>query len=535
MFRGNRLYLIGVAAMMIGLLIASLMLELNTQQRIKDIDFLATAQSRKADVAEYIRLMVDAESGQRGYLLTQDPQYLVPYESGRNRAPLLIDKISNSYLFDGDAPASDVTRGQLQRLRELGSAKMEELAASITMNSTNRREAALELVRTNYGRRTMSALRTVAEQFDEREDAQIGEALERWKGGTFASRAMLAGGTVLNIALLVLVAFLLDRDLRRREATKDAMEQHTHDLEELVQRRTAELSALSSHLQHVAEREKAAIARELHDELGGIMVAAKMDVSWLEKRLATDDPGLTLRWTRLRKLLDDGLNLKRRVVETLRPTLLDNMGLVSAVQWIYQETCGRAGLNVRAVVSRPGDPTQRRSIDRGVSSHSGGDDQHHQARQGIRGRVDDGIDRRQFADPHLRQRRGYRDSTRCAFRPGAREHAASRHQPWRDMEDQRAARRRYVDRNIAAADAYRGASSGDRLKRRTMVQPTRFERRSVSLESRLCDSQNLISRSASPFVMPYASWTSPSKISLRPSMMSRLSCSALPEGAQVTD
>jgi signal transduction histidine kinase len=344
MFRGNRLYLFGVVAMIVALLIASLMLELNTQARIKDIGFLNTAQARKSDVAEYLRLLVDAETSQRGFLLTQDPRYLEPYEEARLNSPIVLERISNSYLFDQDAPASDVTRERLRQLRELGNAKMEELAASITLNTTNRHEAALELVRTNYGRRTMQSLRAVAAQFDEAEDRRIAEAVEHWQSGTFVSRAMLAGGTLLNLALLILVALLLDRDLKRREAVTDAAVRHTQELEEIVQRRTTELSALSSHLQRVAEREKAAMARELHDELGGIMVAAKMDVSWLEKRLATNDADLKQRWLRLRKLLEDGLNLKRRVVETLRPTLLDNMGLVPAVQWVYQETCGRAGL-----------------------------------------------------------------------------------------------------------------------------------------------------------------------------------------------
>ena len=344
MFEGNRPYMWSVAAVLVGLLIAAFMLELNTEQRVRDIKTLATSQARKADVAEYVRLIVDAETAQRGYLLTEDPSYLQPYEHTRGSAPQLLDKISNDYLFEAADPPDDATRGDLNQLRELGGAKMDELVASLTLNSANRREAAIELVRTNVGKRTMDDLRVVAASLDDRENQRIESALSQWRSGIVASRAMLAGGTLLNIALLILVAYLLNRDLRRRESIAAQMEQHTQELEHLVHRRTAELSALSSHLQNVAEREKAAIARELHDELGGIMVAAKMDVTWLERRLTREGDDLALRWTRLRKLLDDGLNLKRRVVETLRPTLLDNMGLIPAVKWNYQETCARAGL-----------------------------------------------------------------------------------------------------------------------------------------------------------------------------------------------
>ena len=50
-------------------------------------------------------------------------------------------------------------------------------------------------------------------------------------------------------------------------------------------------------------------------------------------------------------MLDDGVDFKRRIVENLRPTLLDNMGLLPAVRWITQETCNRAGLHYTEVLS----------------------------------------------------------------------------------------------------------------------------------------------------------------------------------------
>ncbi len=345
MFEGNRLYIGGAAALVIGLLIAALMLELNTEKLVSDIKVLATAQTRKADVARYVRLVVDAETSQRGYLLTQDSNYLDLYERTRHSAPALLDRITNSYMFEDVAPPSTEIREQLRRLREFGTAKLDELAASLTLNATNRHQDAIDLVRSNFGKQTMDALRAIADDLDANEDRRIANAFRQWRGGISTSRIMLVSGTLLNIALVMLVALLLNRDLGRREAIAEQLAQHTQDLEFQVHHRTAELSALSSHLQNVAEREKAAIARELHDELGSIMVAATMDVAWLQKRLATDDD-LTKRWARLRTLLDDGLNLKRRVVETLRPTLLDNMGLVPAVQWICQETCSRAGLKL---------------------------------------------------------------------------------------------------------------------------------------------------------------------------------------------
>jgi signal transduction histidine kinase len=111
-----------------------------------------------------------------------------------------------------------------------------------------------------------------------------------------------------------------------------------------VQDRTLELSELSTHLQSLAEQEKAALSRELHDELGGLLVAARMDVSWLEERVGSTDPEVRAHFRRVQEVLQSGVDIKRRVTESLRPTLLDNLGLVPALRWQVADHCARAGL-----------------------------------------------------------------------------------------------------------------------------------------------------------------------------------------------
>lgn len=104
-----------------------------------------------------------------------------------------------------------------------------------------------------------------------------------------------------------------------------------------------DVRGFSSFLQTRAEREKAMLARELHDSLGGILTPAKMDLAWLEARLA-DDPEYGPRVRRLSALIDQGIDLKRRIIEALRPSLLDHLGLASALQWFVEERCREARL-----------------------------------------------------------------------------------------------------------------------------------------------------------------------------------------------
>jgi signal transduction histidine kinase len=124
-------------------------------------------------------------------------------------------------------------------------------------------------------------------------------------------------------------------------------------LESEVEDRTAELSELSSYLQKVREDEKSKLARDIHDELGGILVSAKMDVAWVEARMKDKDGEISAKLERALQALDDGVQIKRRIIEELRPTLLDNLGLSAALDWQVHEICDRAGL--ACTVATPSD------------------------------------------------------------------------------------------------------------------------------------------------------------------------------------
>jgi signal transduction histidine kinase len=115
-----------------------------------------------------------------------------------------------------------------------------------------------------------------------------------------------------------------------------------------VEDRTRELSALSNHLQALSEREKSELARKLHDELGGLLTAAKMDLSWLQARL--EGAVIQERLAQLGSVLDEAMDLKRRVVEELRPSLLDHFGLPTALRAYVESTCAKAGLASQIVI-----------------------------------------------------------------------------------------------------------------------------------------------------------------------------------------
>lgn len=86
------------------------------------------------------------------------------------------------------------------------------------------------------------------------------------------------------------------------------------------------------YLHSITERNRARVARELHDELGGLLVSVVMDIAFAEQNSQLDDE-LRQRLDRVRRTMAEAIDLKRKIIEDLRPSLLDNFGLVEALRW----------------------------------------------------------------------------------------------------------------------------------------------------------------------------------------------------------
>ena len=100
----------------------------------------------------------------------------------------------------------------------------------------------------------------------------------------------------------------------------------------------------------------------MHDELGGLFVASKMDLDWVARRVPAGDEALKSKLAQVSTALDAGLAIKRRLVERLHPSILDHLGLYAALQWQLEELCTAAA--VRGIARLPDE-------DPGFSAESG--------------------------------------------------------------------------------------------------------------------------------------------------------------------
>ncbi|MCU0626489.1 MAG: sensor histidine kinase, partial [Gemmatimonadaceae bacterium] len=112
-----------------------------------------------------------------------------------------------------------------------------------------------------------------------------------------------------------------------------------------------QLRALASRQQRAREEERRAIAREVHDELGQLLTGVKLDVAWAHAHLPADTPIVRARLEGAIERIAGAMDVVRRIVTELRPAVLDDLGLVAALEWLADQFARMTG--VRTTVTLP--------------------------------------------------------------------------------------------------------------------------------------------------------------------------------------
>jgi signal transduction histidine kinase len=286
-----------------------------------------TALDAKGATTQLTALAADIASmsaDERAFRLTPDNTYAAHFDAAAGRIRQTIASLDAYYRRKADDNA-------LANFQQVSAILDARIAAGLADRSGSQAAAGsdvldrtLALLRLNEEHRAQSALDA------SRADQRI---------STFCVGALCA----LNIVLFLLLFRNLGIQLDKQDRVQQKLITQQEELDQLVFERTRQLEALAWHLQSVSENEKTQLARELHDELGSILTASKMDVAWVNNKLKTTEPAMAEKLGRAIVNLDQGIALKRRIIEDMRPTVLANFGLVTALRTLADETAQRTG------------------------------------------------------------------------------------------------------------------------------------------------------------------------------------------------
>jgi len=312
-------------------------------QRLKQNNDWMEHSWRVTDRVKNVNLLVmDAEASLRGYYLTGNASYLGPWRVAKRE---LADEFAALDALFADNPSQ---RNNLAQLKQLVDRKIERFEQNRLVYEERGLNALIDDVKQGEGREILDEIRLLDVIMEKEERELLSARRNRFYDNYHHS--IWVANAVNGIAVLVLILFfrLIQSGFQKRRAAEQALQAANESLESTVAMRTEELAVLSRHLLKVAEEEKARLARELHDELGAHLTTTSMQLSMALEKLKGDPSEaaqrLVAQLEKVRHGLRQAFNMKRRVIEDLHPSMLDNLGLAPAIQNHYEETTRMAGL-----------------------------------------------------------------------------------------------------------------------------------------------------------------------------------------------
>jgi signal transduction histidine kinase len=285
------------------------------------------------------------ESAKRGYILTERDAYLEPYtEMNRQFEPLLARLLVMSQ-------RSPEQRESLESLAEAARRKKSEMEEVLHRFQSGNRQSAMDLTLTEIGRENMLRIGEIADEIGIQETTAYNHLQEVRRLVRFWNRISIMALVLLAVAAAVAMLRLNREREDERARHVSALKAERDNLEVQVDRRTRELTHLAQHLQRVREEERSHLARELHDELGGLLTAAKLDVARVKRRVDGAGAEVDERIRSLGQTLDTGIALKRRIIEDLRPSSLDNLGLQRALEIQCEEFAQRSEVHLQSEIA----------------------------------------------------------------------------------------------------------------------------------------------------------------------------------------
>ncbi|CAN7603347.1 CHASE3 domain-containing protein [Variovorax sp. LjRoot84] len=317
--------------------------EAGYRQSTRALTEVGEAQRVRQVLNMLLQNIIDAETGQRGYLLTGEARYREPYDVAVKQVDGQLAALQVLYA------GKPVETARLTQLSKHVSRKLAEMDMSVRLRRDGNDDAWKFVITTDVGREEMEAIRQQAgELISISNEALMLGQVQIAKSLRFARIGI---GLVALAGLLAFYLYLRQAHALRSagERQQEALQRERNALEDEVRERTATLAELATHLQQVRESERGFLARELHDELGSLLTAAKLDVARLKSRLI-DSPDAIQRLQHLNELLNSGIALKRRIIEDLRPSSLANLGLIASLEILGREFAERSGMEIEMVL-----------------------------------------------------------------------------------------------------------------------------------------------------------------------------------------
>ena len=296
------------------------------------------------------QLVLNAEASQRGFLLTGRSAYLQPYLDANAAMEPALESVSRYYSGSAAAMAN------FAKLSASVQRRMAEMEVAVKLRRAAPDQGNwLATINTDVGKESMDDIRHALELLSQENRKQIEIATKNIHNSVAFSRLAI---TLTALAALLALYLLLRQQkavslMQAQQRAELAAERDS--LELAVRDRTKRMTVLANHLLSVQEDERARLARELHDEMGALLTAAKLDLARIRSRIppTAGNEAVQERLDHLNESLNACAAFKRRITEDLLPSSLSHLGLDATLEIQAQEFQRRTGIITELLLDAP--------------------------------------------------------------------------------------------------------------------------------------------------------------------------------------
>ena len=297
-------------------------------------DNIAVLHQLKADLFE-------AESSQRGYIITKRREYVAPFNAALNQARHNV-KLSEALVIDTTSEENQkIELDWLKAISASVEAKSAEMLLTIKLIEQNKADEANEVINVDVGRLEMQKFVTETDKLIKQQTVDVDAMIKKRQNTVNLARASNIVGALILIFLVVMVIKQLLNELLVKSKLQQQVINENANYEIKLQQQTKLLRSMALDYQADVERERQKLSRELHDELGSIFTATKMDLAWCMKKLADIAPDIVTKLTKTTGYVNQGIQYQRHIVQELHPSMISTFGFWPALTALINDAAER--------------------------------------------------------------------------------------------------------------------------------------------------------------------------------------------------
>ncbi|MGY1488306.1 sensor histidine kinase [Methylobacillus pratensis] len=282
-----------------------------------------------------------AESAQRGYLLTQRQELVTTFNQEIEASRRHIRKIEGLFNDKTVAMRGKQEQNWLIALNSTLEAKNAEMKLAISLVQSGKAEEAMQVIKLDQGVIEMARFMQYSQILLNQQHEAQAQLVKKREQTIVITRIALVGTALILILLVIMVIRQLVQEMNSRDHLRQQLARDCAAYEERIRSNSYMMKTLALDYQSDVERARQKLARDLHDELGSILTATKMDISWTIRRVKDQDPEIVEKLDKTMRYLNQGIQFKRQVVQNLHPSIITTIGFWPALKSLIEDMAER--------------------------------------------------------------------------------------------------------------------------------------------------------------------------------------------------